>query len=301
MLDTRFLEALAAVVEEGGFDKGARRLHITQSAVSQRIRNLEEQLGQVLVVRSVPPEPTEAGQKLIMHLRQLQMMEHELGESLGLKPAGEFVTLPLGVNADTLATWFLDAMDEFLRENKILPDIYVDDENRTYEMLKNGEVVGCIGTGAGALKNCRSEYLATFDYLCLSTADFYEQWFRDGFTSETVCRAPTALFNRKDETQGRMFEKLFPGEKLVYPVCFVPSSEAFVDVLRRGLAYGMAPEFQVAEELAAGTLIEVIPQGRVPVSLYWHSWNVETRLLNDLRNALVGYFSKESSSKNNNI
>ncbi|TIH14067.1 LysR family transcriptional regulator ArgP [Marinifilum sp. JC120] len=290
MLDNIFLEALAAVIEEGGFDKAALKLNISQSAVSQRIRNFEEQLGRVLVVRSTPPEPTEDGRKLIKHLRTIRLMEFELSDSMGLNPSGEFVALPVGVNADSLATWFLDALDGFLKEHNILLDLYVDDENRTHEMLRRGEVVGCIGTVAKPVKGCRSDFLSTFDYLCLSSPEFHERWFCDGFNRETVAKAPAAVFNRKDETQSQMLEKIFPGEMVAHPIFYVPSSESFVDVVCRGLAYGMVPEFQAEQELDSGRLVEILPQGRVPVSLYWHSWNVETPLLDGLRRELVKYF-----------
>jgi LysR family transcriptional regulator (chromosome initiation inhibitor) len=292
MIDNRFLEALGAVVEEGGFDKAAHKLHLTQSAVSQRIRNLEEQLGQVLVVRSTPPEPTEAGRKLIRHLRQVRLMEHELTESLGLgsKNENDFISMPIGVNADSLATWFMDAVEDFVRESNVLFDIYVDDENRTLEMLKNGEVVGCIGTGAGRVKSCHSEFLSTFDYLCVSTPEFREKWFADGFTVKNVVQAPAAVFNRKDETQSAMLSKIFPGKKVAHPIFYVPSSESFVDVILRGLVYGMVPEFQVRDGIASGQLVELHTEARVPVSLYWHSWNVQTPLLLELSRTLVQYF-----------
>ncbi|NDV28516.1 LysR family transcriptional regulator ArgP [Desulfovibrio sp. JC010] len=292
MLDNIFLEALAAVIEEGGFDKAALKLNISQSAVSQRIRNFEEQLGRVLVVRSTPPEPTEDGRKLIKHLRTIRLMEHELGDSMGFNPSGEFVTLPVGVNADSLASWFLDALEDFLKEHNVLLDLYVDDENRTHEMLRRGEVVGCVGTGARSVKGCRSDYLATFDYLCLATPDFCERWFKDGFNHETVEKAPAAVFNRKDETQSQMLAKVFPGETVTHPIFYVPSTESFVDIICRELAYGMVPEFQVEDKLKSGQLVEVVPQGRVPVSLYWHSWNVDTELLEGLRRTLIQYFKR---------
>jgi len=292
MLDNIFLEALAAVVEEGGFDKAALKLNISQSAVSQRIRNFEEQLGRVLVVRSSPPEPTEDGRKLIKHLRSIRLMEHELSDSMGLNPSGEFVTLPVGVNADSLASWFLDALDGFLKEHSVLLDLYVDDENRTHEMLRRGEVVGCIGTGAKPVKGCRSDFLVSFDYICLSSPEFHEKWFSNGFNRETVAKAPAAVFNRKDETQSQMLEKVFPGQPVTHPIFYVPSSESFVEVVCRGLAYGMVPEFQAQPELESGRLVEVMPQGRVPVPLYWHSWNVETELLESLRSELINYFRK---------
>ncbi len=290
MLDNRFLEALAAVVEEGGFDKAARKLHLTQSAVSQRIRNLEDQVGQVLVVRSVPPEPTDAGRKLIRHLRKVQLMEHELEESLGLGDSEEFTSLPVGVNADSLATWFLNALEGFISKHRVLLDLYVDDENRTYEMLKNGEVVGCIGTDKGAVKSCRSEFLTTIDYLCVCTPQFYEKWFSSGFIYENLDKAPAAVFNRKDETQSMMLKKMFPKCEINHPVFYVPSSESFVDVVGRGFVYGMVPEMQAKKLIEAGELVEVSAEARVPVTLYWHSWNVENQLLDELRWALVRYF-----------
>lgn len=277
-------------MEEGGFDRAARKLHLTQSAISQRIRNLEEQVGQVLVVRSVPPEPTEAGRRMIRHLRQVRLMEHELEESLGIGDPGDFVTLPVGVNADSLATWFIDALEDFMHENRVLLDIYVDDENRTYEMLKNGEVAGCIGTDKGKVKSCRSQFLAAVDYLCVCTPGFLARWFKNGFNHESVSRAPAAVFNRSDETQSMMLRKIFPGRELSHPIFYVPSSESFVDVVSRGLVYGMVPEMQAESGIRSGRLVEIMPEARVPVNLYWHSWNIDNPLLSQLSRTLSEYF-----------
>ncbi|WP_320008856.1 LysR family transcriptional regulator ArgP [Maridesulfovibrio sp.] len=296
MLDNIFLEALAAVVEEGGFDKAAVKLNISQSAVSQRIRNFEDQLGRVLLVRSTPPEPTEDGRKLIKHLRSIRLMEYELNESMGLNTNRGFMTLPVGVNADSLASWFMDAVDGFLKEHNVLLDLYVDDENRTHEMLRRGEVVGCVGTCSKPVKGCRSDYLVSFDYICLSSPEFYAKWFSEGINRESVSKAPAALFNRRDVTQYQMLEKVFPGESFPFPIFYIPSPQAFVDVLCRGLAYGMAPVFQVQSEIESGRLIEILPQGRVPVPLYWHSWNVETELLESLRRELICYFGKKGTN-----
>ena len=54
MLDYAGLEALSAVVREGSFERAAHKLHITPSAVSQRIKLLEERVGQALVLRGQP-------------------------------------------------------------------------------------------------------------------------------------------------------------------------------------------------------------------------------------------------------
>ena len=292
MLDYKFLEALTAVIEEGGFDKASAKLNLTQSAVSQRIRTLEEQIGQILIVRSVPPEPTQAGRKLIKHLRQVRLMEDSLAEETGLNDPDDFISIPLGVNADTLATWLFDALGDFLTENRILLDLYVDDENQTHELLKRGEVVGCIGTGSKTLKSCKKEYLATIEYLCVCTPKFREKWFKNGFTMETASKAPAAIFNRKDVAHERMLNIVFPKKTITHPIFYVPSSEPFVEVIRREFAYGMVAESQIAEDLKSGKLIDLLPEVRVSVPMYWQSWSVDTPLLNKLSKALVGYFKK---------
>ncbi len=60
MFDYKLIEAVAMVAREGGFDKAARAIHITQSAVSQRVKLLEELTGQVLIARTAPPRATPA-------------------------------------------------------------------------------------------------------------------------------------------------------------------------------------------------------------------------------------------------
>ncbi len=294
MLDYKFLEALTAVIEEGGFDKASIKLNLTQSAISQRIKNFEEQLGQVLIVRSVPPEPTDAGRKLIKHLRQVRLLEHELTEDTDLVDPNNFTVLPLGVNADSLATWLFDALDGFLKENRVLLDLYVDDENQTQELLKRGEVVGCIGTDSTPLKSSRRQYLTTLDYICVCTPAFRDKWFKDGFTLKNVTKAPAAVFNRKDEAQGKMLEMAFPEVKITHPIFYIPSSEPFVDAIRREYAYGMVGEFQIPDELDSGKLIDLLPEMRVSVPMYWQSWSVDTPLLKELGNALSNHFKKYS-------
>lgn len=296
MLDNKFLEALAAVVEEGGFDKAASRLHITQSAVSQRVRGLEEQVGRVLVARISPPQATAAGQELIKHLRKVRLLEQELAAAMGIGEQRGFVTLPIGVNADSLATWFLDAVQDFLREERVLLDICVDDENRTHELLRRGEVVGCLGARAESPKGCRSDLLGEMDYLCVCTPGFRDAWFGGGVTLENLAEAPVVLFNRKDETHGRMLARAFPGCEVRFPHCYVPSSESFADYVLRGLAFGMVPAPQSRPHLATGRLVELLPLARVPVALYWHSWNVDAPVLVELRKVLLESFASQGEA-----
>ena len=155
MIDYRNLAALAAVVDEGGFEKAARVLNLTQSAVSQRIRALEEGLGLVLLVRVSPPTPTAAGRRLLALWRQVRRLEEDVLAEVGRGEGEAFSVLPVGVNADSLATWFLPALDDFLRAHDVLLDVRVDDQEVTHELLRAGEVAGCVSERAEAVQGCR--------------------------------------------------------------------------------------------------------------------------------------------------
>ncbi len=106
MLDNRLVEALAMVCQEGGFERAARVLLVTQSAISQRVRQLEDQLGVPLVVRTNPPRATAAGSRIIAHYRKVAQLERDLQDELELPHSGDFLSLPIGVNEDSMSTWF---------------------------------------------------------------------------------------------------------------------------------------------------------------------------------------------------
>src|SRR6202040_2817486 len=114
MLDYASLAAVAVVVREGSFERAARALNVTPSAVSQRVKQLEERLGGVLIIRGQPCVATEMGRLICRHVEQVGMLEHEL---YGMLPrlaspesADERVTIRVAVNADSLGTWFIRAM-----------------------------------------------------------------------------------------------------------------------------------------------------------------------------------------------
>ena len=155
MHDYRLIEALAAVVLEGGFDKAARSLHLTQPAVSQRVKALEDALGTLLVVRSTPPRATAEGQRVVEHYLKVAHLESDLGRGLALEQEEEWTSLRLGVNADSLATWFLAAVTPFLREERVLLDVSVEDQDLTHELLRDGRVAACLGTRSEPLQGCR--------------------------------------------------------------------------------------------------------------------------------------------------
>ncbi len=281
MIDYRLLAALAAVIDEGGFERAAQVLHLTQSAVSQRVRQLEERLGQVMLVRSQPPEPTPAGRRLLKHYQQVRLLESALPASLLGEATEGPLTLALGINADSLATWFWQAGGMVLKRRNILFDLRVDDQDVTQKMLKRGEVVGCVSAAATPLQGCRCIYLGTMIYRLLASPEFIERWFPEGLTAKAVTQAPVAIFGRHDALQFRLLNQALATKPQLGPAHYIPSPEAFAEAVYRGHAYGAIPDQQSEAWLQNGELLEMIPQHEY-VRLYWHCWNISSELLEDL-------------------
>lgn len=287
MLDYKHVEALALVVQEGGFDKAAKALNITQSAVSQRIRQLEDQAGQVLLVRSSPPGPTPAGKRLVRHYTQVKHLEDELGGMLDPEAGQSFVSLPVGLNEDSLSTWFLEAVTPFLKREPVLLDLHADDQEVTHRMLRDGLVVGCVSSFDKPVQGCGMRYLGDMVYKLVAAPEFAARWFPEGITEAAVRRAPTQVFSHKDNMNNRFYRRVLGRVPENIPTGFLPSSEPFIANIRRGLAYSLVPDLQCDRLLASGELIELAPENNIPVKLYWHSWSIRSNLLRRFGGAVV--------------
>lgn len=280
MLDYKLVAAIAAVIEEGGFDKAARRLHITQSAVSQRIKLLEEQYGQILLQRTTPPSPTRSGIDLLRHYHQVQHLEQDLVARTALSRPQEFASLAVAINADTLATWFLPAILPFLNKQRVVLDLHIDDQDQTHKLLQEGKVLGCITTRDTSLQGCRIIPLGIMEYRFYCTPAFANTWFPQGFLhTEAAAKAPYIRFNRKDGLNDQLLRKVFPIPPKDIPTFFVPSSEMLVQFIREGLCYGVLPEQQGRSLQECGDLIDPAPGNYIEVELFWHCWNLRSELL----------------------
>ncbi|MFV0438520.1 MAG: LysR family transcriptional regulator ArgP [Desulfopila sp.] len=279
MFDYKLIATFATVVREGGFDKAARVLHITQSAVSQRIKLLEGLAGQVLLGRTTPLQPTAAGQALLKHYLQVKRLEDDLVDEIGGPADKEFASIAVGVNADSLALWLLKAIHPLLSAERLLLDIRVDDQEQTHRLLKNGEVMGCISSQQKPMQGCNVEYLGCMHYRMTAAPDFVSRWFSAGFTLEAVHRAPALLFNRNDALHRKFLQQAFGEVPAILPNHFVPSVEKYAEMIRLGLAYGMLPEQQSTPLLHAGQICDLLPGCRVAVKLYWHYWSLDSKLL----------------------
>ena len=288
MLDYAALSALAAVVREGSFERAARALHVTPSAVSQRIRLLEERVGCALVIRDQPCRPTDTGRRLCQHVDRVRLLEQDLQDALpALDPQGALrVALPVAVNADSLATWLAPAIARFAASQPVLMEVAVDDQNHTAEWLRSGAVVAAVTAVARPAAGCNSRLLGAMRYRAAASPDFVARHFPDGVGAGSLARAPSLLYNSKDELQARWARRQCH-RHVELPRHTLPSTEAFVAAALAGMGWGMHPQALIARHLADGSLVELVPDTPLDVPLYWQHARAASNLLDALSAAVI--------------
>jgi LysR family transcriptional regulator, chromosome initiation inhibitor len=290
--DPDALECLAAIVEEGGFERAAQRLSITQSAVSQRLRALEAQVGTVLIVRSRPLKATQAGQLLLKHTKMMRLLRADLERDLkelapsSLGGSREEERISIAINADSIATWALGALSKLASEGLPL-EIITDDQDFTQEWLRSGQVLGCVTTLKLALRGCKVVPLGAMNYIAVAEPRYAEKHYPDGMTAYNFRATPFVAFNRKDDMQGEFVNHVFGLKRVALNQLFVPSSEGQVRAALAGWGASVVPELLAREHIAAGRLVNIASNKVLPIQLYWHCWNLESDVLDALTTALI--------------
>ena len=290
--DPDALECLAAIVEEGGFERAAQRLSITQSAVSQRLRALEAQVGTVLIVRSRPLKATGAGQLLLKHTRQLRLLRADLERDMkelapsSIGGAREEERISIAINADSIATWALGALNELAVQG--LPmEIITDDQDFTQEWLRSGQVLGCVTTLKQALRGCKVVPLGAMNYVAVAAPDYAREHAPKGLTQHNFRDMPFIAFNRKDDMQSEFVTAAFGLKRVMLRQLFVPSSEGQVRAVLAGWGVSVVPELLARGLLEQGLLVNMAPGHVLPIQLYWHCWNLASEVLDSLSAALT--------------
>ena len=314
--DPDALECLAAIVEEGGFERAAQRLSITQSAVSQRLRALEAQVGTMLIVRSRPLKATAAGQLLLKHTKMLRLLRADLERDLkelapsSLRGAREEGRISIAVNADSIATWALQALTELAQQGLPL-EIITDDQDFTQEWLREGQVLGCVTTLKQALRGCKMVALGAMDYVAVASPAFAQDRLAKPAAAGSAARSKASstavtpvltihnfrdvsfvAFNRKDDMQSEFVGKAFGLKRVTLKQLFVPSSEGQVRAVLAGWGVSVVPRLLAQGLMDQGLLVNVAPTYTLPIQLYWHCWNLESEVLDALTAAL-----KQSSAQ----
>ncbi len=280
VLDQAGLDCLAALADTGSFERAAQLLHITQSAVSQRLRALESHSGQLLVVRARPLRLTEPGKVLLRYARQLQVLRADAARELGASAHRE-ERIPIAVNADSLATWVLPALDALVhagqRQGYAL-ELIVDDQDFTHDWLRQGEVLGCVSSVASALRGCDCQVLGTMPYCAVASPAFLASALPQGLTLANFAQQPFIVFNRKDDMQAQWVSQVFGLREPRLKERFVPSSEAGARAAAMGWGIAVLPELLARPYIQSGELRLLRPDVRVEVTLYWHQWRLGAEL-----------------------
>jgi len=283
MLDYALLDALAAVIRYGSFDRAASELNVTPSAVSQRVKLLEERVGSVLVKRGQPCVATTSGALLCRHTERVQLLEGELTGQMPSLPRAlveRWPTLRVAVNDDSVGTWFVDAVAQFCVERETLLDLVVDDQDHTAQRIRDGSVQGAVTTQAEPVQGCRSTRLGRMRYLAVCAPAFFERYFAAGVDRDSLRLAPCVVFNPKDALQTRFVRRVTRAE-VDPPQHWIPHVAGFLRACLTGLGWGMCPVPMIASHLAAGELVEMTPGKHLDVDLYWQSWRLSIGWLDD--------------------
>jgi LysR family transcriptional regulator (chromosome initiation inhibitor) len=269
LFDYKLLAALAAVVEQAGFERAAQVLGLSQSAVSQRVKLLEARVGQPVLVRVTPPVPTDVGRRLLNHVQQVRLLERDLQAQVpALDEQGVPERLRIALNADSLATWWAQAVGEFCASHRVLLDLVVEDQDVGLKRMRAGEVAACVCGAERPVAGARSLLLGAMRYRALASPAFIARHFPHGVEAQQLARVPAIVFGPDDLLQHRYLSRLGVQGGFAHHLC--PSSEGFVRLACAGFGWGLVPELQVEQELVSGALVEILPERPLDVPLYWH-------------------------------
>lgn len=272
------LSTLLALVSEGSFETAAARLHVTPSAVSQRVKAMEGTCGRVLVQRTTPIRLTDAGNILLRYARQVELLEADAMRELkdGNSETGAFL-VSLAVNADSLATWFMDALAGLGDSLGVAFDLHREDQEHT-SLLRAGTVMAAVTSRRESVQGCVTQTLGIMRYRPVATPEFRERWLPDGPDLAELPQAPVVAFERNDDLQ-EAFLRTHTGGGSSGPTHYIPTSNDFVRAILLGFGWGMLPEQQCGEALRDGRLVDLAPQLPLDVPLYWQRWNLASPLL----------------------
>jgi LysR family transcriptional regulator, chromosome initiation inhibitor len=293
-LDPKHLDAFSATLQTGSLAAAAKQLHLTLAAVSLRIKALESQLGQRLLIRGKTAQATRAGQALLAHIARTRLLEADLAERLSQNAGdADWQALSVAVNADSLASWFLHGLHEDLREHRLLLHSVVDDQEHTLQWLQSGQVQGCVTQLPKPLRGCSAKPLGIMRYRCLGAPSIAKELraLKKKSHAPALLQIPALCFNGKDHLQDRFLKEAFDLQEASYPRHYFPAGDAYHLAMLQGLGWGLHADVQTRLQwpgiTESGALVDLFPGQHVDVPLYWHHWQRESAQASRLTAAVM--------------
>lgn len=284
MLDYKLLTALAAVIEQGTFERAGQHLGLTQSAISQRVKLLESRLGCPVLKRTHPLSATEVGQRLMNHIQQVRLLEGNLIEHVpALGPIEQ--RLRIALNADSLATWWCPATASLATVSAGLIELVIEDQAIGLKRMQEGDVAACLCSSEMPIQGARSHFLGHMRYRALASPDYVNRYFPNGTTAEALSQAPALVFGPNDRLQHDYLASI--GYHHTFPYHGCPTVEGYLRMALNGWGYGMIPEIQAPDALKEGKLVDIQPGTWLDVPLYWHHWRQSSRWIETFTQQLI--------------
>jgi len=268
--DQTQIETLVAVVDTGTFDAAAQRLGVSPSAVSQRIKALENTTGAVLVRRSTPCTATSAGEPLLRLGRQVSLLRQDAWAELR---DADVVQLPLAVEPDSLRTWFGPVMSEVATWPRTALSLTAADAADSAALLRRGEVVAAVTTDPEPIQGCDVEPLGIMMYVAAAAPPVIER-HRAGSVIDWATMPFVTLYGASvhDQVDPSLASE---GPRVAHRL---PNGEARHDAIRLGLGWGFLPAAVYRDGESSG-LLAGLPRSAIEVPLFWHRWRLDTPTL----------------------
>ncbi|MEL0636145.1 ArgP/LysG family DNA-binding transcriptional regulator [Marinomonas sp. TI.3.20] len=285
MMDYKALNCFVAVLRFQSFERAADHLGLTQSAVSQRIKRLEQACGGPLLIRARPVSATPLGEQLLAHANKVTMLEDGLFELL--HEGYSHQPLSIAVNNDVLATWFAQVLSVFSGVDQARLHIKAADQGKTRELLQTGEVVACISQIGTPVSGGESVFLGNMTYELVASPEFIKTQLKNDICIETVVGAPSLIYDEFDDLWRRYQHECLQVKADIRNSHWYPSSHGFVKMIMAGTVCALVPTVQVVEEIRDGRLISLFPKAKLNVPLYWHWYKLKSPVLDRLTGVVL--------------
>ncbi len=284
MLDQKDLKCLIEIIDEGGFEAGAKVLNLTTGAVSQRIRRLESMVGMQLVVRGRPPHLTETGEQIMSFARRIWLLQNEMDRSIALDRDPR-ATIPVAVNHDSLACWFLEAVKSFTKEVGLFVDVKTSNSEETHELFVAGHVLATVTSNPKPVPGCKVRYIGTIQYMAVCSQDFAATYFPSGVDANSLRNAPAVYYDRQDSVSSPLLKAygLNPNNVQRH---YLPGTAELYRATAIGMGWSTMPVPYLEMHSNAPQFITLQPAS-IPVKLYWKTWDMTSKEIATLDSHVV--------------
>jgi DNA-binding transcriptional LysR family regulator len=271
MLDFKSIETFLWVVKLGSFRSAAQRLNTTQPAISQRIAQLEREMGVRLLNRDHRvASPTPSGRQMLVYAEKLIGLRAEMMTEICESSAVRGV-LRLGVAETIVHTWFPQLVKSV---NELYPNLSLEIEvdittNLTARLLAQEIELGLV---VGPLSAAGVQSLVLRDYDIGFLASPALGLSKAALTRRDLARYPMITFPRKTRPYEAV-RGVFDRPDL--PPIRLHASASLATVIHmavEGLGIAVIPAAIVADELADGRLQLLDTDVKLPPLTFSASW-----------------------------